>query len=376
MWENDTTEILARVVTDATKRLQYAAFARWSFGARDSNFSQKAVCRFATTMQASPTIERSVVTPIIDEIAEVTGDVEPLLETTKLLRHWSDSSVSELPEDRVWQLFECAARRNGCPAIGLHAGENLRIEDLGSLGRQLQNSLSLFQCLNKYNKTVSRYSSHASFWLAQQGDVYWFCRQGIDLIDSGRDYVEQFTVQLMIRIVQLASGPNWRPAHVCIQADSANPYRDVPDFDGIEIATAQAVTSIRIPFILGVQELVTDNENPLQRQIEMMLADRSDPYQTSIDDAAKAMGISRRTLQRRLALRGLDWRGLVERFRFHDAIRLTAESDIKLTDLAHELGYTDQANFGRAFRRWTGVSPSSYREMHAKREVRRTGRSN
>ena len=55
-------------------------------------------------MPTIPTIERRVVTPIVGAIEELTQNVQPLLETTNLLRRWSDLSTTELPEERVWQL--------------------------------------------------------------------------------------------------------------------------------------------------------------------------------------------------------------------------------------------------------------------------------
>jgi len=64
-----------------------------------------------------------------------------------------------------------------------------------------------------------------------------------------------------------------------------------------------------------------------------------------------------------LAHEGTDWRGLVESCRCREAIRLLTESDIQLIELAHRIGYTDQANFGRAFRKWTGMSPRTYRKL-------------
>jgi len=314
-------------------------------------------------MSASPKIERSVVTPIVGAIEGILGEVESLLETTNLLRLWSDQLVNDLPEDRIWQLFECAAHKYGCPELGIYAGEKLEIQDLGTLGNQLQDSLTLFQCLNRYNNTVSRYSSHASFWLERHGDVYRFCRHGIDLISSGRDYVEQFTIQLMIRIVRLAAGSKWQPCRIRIQANSDECFRADPNFDCVEIQTASAVTSIQIPLILGAQTIPSPCESPLYHQINKLLVEHPDHYRMHIDHAAKSMGIGRRTLQRYLAHEGMDWRGLVEDFRFREAIHLMTETDIKLIDLAHCVGYTDQANFGRAFRKWTGMSPRTYREI-------------
>jgi AraC-like DNA-binding protein len=234
---------------------------------------------------------------------------------------------------------------------------------LGALGDQLQDSLTLFQCLNRYNETVSRYSSHAKFWLERHGDVYRFCRQGIDLISFGRDYVEQFTIQVMIRIVRMAAVSKWQPCRIRIQANSDEFFRVNPRFDCVEIQTASPVTSIEIPLILGAQAIPNLCELPLQHQINEMLVEYPDQYRMHIDHAAKSMGIGRRTLQRHLAHEGGDWRGLVERIRFREAIRLLTETDIKLIELAQRVGYTDQANFGRAFRKWTGMPPRTYREL-------------
>ena len=38
----------------------------------------------------------------------------------------------------------------------------------------------------------------------------------------------------------------------------------------------------------------------------------------------------------------------------------------EIVEIAHDLGYNDQANFTRAFRRWTGLTPTEYRQLHAR----------
>lgn len=319
-------------------------------------------------MPKPPTIDRSVVNPIAGVIGEITGRVEELLDESGLSRLWEDTSVVEFPEDRVWKLFERAASKCDCPSIGLHAGERIQINDLGPLGRQLQNSLTLFQCLNRYNKTVSRYSSHASFWLEQQGDAYWFCRQGIDLISAGRDYVEQFTLQLMIRIVRLAAGPEWSPTALRIQAPSDQTYRAVPEFQDANIRTSRPATSIRIPLVLGSVSIFDSVDSGLASQIQELFAAGENCYRMGIDEIANDLGTSRRTLQRRLTDCGLEWSRLVEQYRFRKAIKMLADSDVQLIHLSHELGYTDQANFGRAFRKWTGMSPGTYRKLRRGRD--------
>src|SRR5262249_47336207 len=77
--------------------------------------------------------------------------------------------------------------------------------------------------------------------------------------------------------------------------------------------------------------------------------------------AAEATQMSERSLQRRLAERGLRFAQLVDDVRFESARRLLRDPGVKIVEVSAELGYTDSANFTRAFRRWSGVSPQAYR---------------
>jgi AraC-like DNA-binding protein len=81
----------------------------------------------------------------------------------------------------------------------------------------------------------------------------------------------------------------------------------------------------------------------------------------SLDWAADVAGVSSRTLRRRLDAIGLSWSGLIAQTRFNTARRLLETNDLEIRDVAREVGYSDPANFTRAFRRWTGESPSAYR---------------
>lgn len=76
---------------------------------------------------------------------------------------------------------------------------------------------------------------------------------------------------------------------------------------------------------------------------------------------AAELGLSRRSLQRGLALEGRSFRGLVDEVRLALARRLIQQSDARLGDIALALGYADPAIFTRFFRRHTGETPSAWR---------------
>lgn len=85
------------------------------------------------------------------------------------------------------------------------------------------------------------------------------------------------------------------------------------------------------------------------------------PYgAVTIDHVAGLLHLSRRTLQRRLRDFGFSFEELVDDVRRVEAIRRVVIGDESALEIAFMLGYSDQAHFSRAFRRWTGLSPRDY----------------
>jgi AraC-like DNA-binding protein len=81
----------------------------------------------------------------------------------------------------------------------------------------------------------------------------------------------------------------------------------------------------------------------------------------TIRQTADFVGLSVRTLQRRLAQAGVSHHRLVAQARFATAAAVLEQTDAKILELALDLGYSDHANFTRAFRRWAGCAPREYR---------------
>lgn len=84
----------------------------------------------------------------------------------------------------------------------------------------------------------------------------------------------------------------------------------------------------------------------------------------TLDDVAKVLAMSPRSLRRKLEQEGTNFRGIVEEERRQIALQLLSCSRMKLDELAIHLGYTDTASFTRAFRRWMSCSPGEYRKAH------------
>jgi AraC-like DNA-binding protein len=76
---------------------------------------------------------------------------------------------------------------------------------------------------------------------------------------------------------------------------------------------------------------------------------------------ASLLGLSERTLQRRLAAEGTAFERLLDDTRRELARHYLGQRNVSLTDIAYVLGFSDQSSFFRASRRWFGSSPRYYR---------------
>lgn len=97
----------------------------------------------------------------------------------------------------------------------------------------------------------------------------------------------------------------------------------------------------------------------VQREIDRLLTQPG--AVPTLGGIASHLHLHVRTLQRQLAQRNVVFRQLLDDRRRRRAMREVAVRQRDLAAVAAQLGYSDQAHFARAFRRWTGLSPTAYR---------------
>lgn len=107
-------------------------------------------------------------------------------------------------------------------------------------------------------------------------------------------------------------------------------------------------------------------EARLAARVRALLADGDRGFR-SLEEVAARMHLSPRTLKRRLALQGVAFSTLLEEEQRDRALLLLRSPELSLDEIADRLGYSDVANFTRAFRRWTGTTPAAYRRGAAGR---------
>lgn len=83
----------------------------------------------------------------------------------------------------------------------------------------------------------------------------------------------------------------------------------------------------------------------------------------SLEHVASEVGIEPRTLQRRLIKTGTSFQKIFDQIRLERALYYLDQTTLDVTEIALELGYAEASVFSRAFKRWTGQAPGSYRKM-------------
>jgi len=124
----------------------------------------------------------------------------------------------------------------------------------------------------------------------------------------------------------------------------------------------------RNPFGLLLREVakaIRKEIRPLRSEFRQKVEQYVEPLLASgavrIDEVARALGCSRQTLYRRLKAEGATFAGLVDGVRRRLALRLLRDEGVSVKEAAWRLGFSDPAAFSRAFKRWTGESPSAAR---------------
>ena len=112
-----------------------------------------------------------------------------------------------------------------------------------------------------------------------------------------------------------------------------------------------------------LEAMASASRAPVVERVRRLVL-RRDAGVRSFDELAAAVRISPRTLRRRLADAQVSFSTLLDEARRDRALLLLRSREVSTKDVAERVGYSNVANFMRAFRRWTGRTPAAYRREH------------
>lgn len=103
------------------------------------------------------------------------------------------------------------------------------------------------------------------------------------------------------------------------------------------------------------------DKSSVAMQVRARLTEQLSSGHATQDSVADALHMSLRSLQRRLKNEGTSYKDLLDETRRELATHYMAESHRSINEITYLLGFSEPSNFSRAFRRWTGKSPTAYR---------------
>jgi AraC-like DNA-binding protein len=101
----------------------------------------------------------------------------------------------------------------------------------------------------------------------------------------------------------------------------------------------------------------------IRTRVEDYLISRAVPGRPDMGEVAQQLGMSERSLRRRLAAEGVTYTQLFEQALASTAKRMLRDPGQSILSAAYAMGFSDSSAFHRAFKRWTGVTPKQFRDQ-------------
>jgi AraC-like DNA-binding protein len=299
-----------------------------------------------------------------------------------------DASLFRDPEARIpSQLADAALARAIAlipdPAFGLHAAECWHPSNLGSLGYAWLSSGTLRTGLKRIER-FGRILGRVSYQCLDDPDGLRFVYDHQRGASPHAYALADCGMSVIVDMCRKNYGKALAPLLVRLKRpvpDDASPYRDFyccpVRFDAPEdsfvlpreiseapLATANREIAALFDAILTRQLAALTDSDLLSRYKGYLLQQLTSGV-PSIQEQAEALGMSRRTLQRKLGSLGLTCKGVLDASRYELALRYLDDPRRSLADITFLLGFSEQSAFTRAFRRWNGQSPTAYRAAGA-----------
>ena len=325
----------------------------------------------------------SQLTPFVDTLDELGLPSDRHLEEVGLHRDALAIPETLVPRSQVWRFAEEAIDRADVSDLGLRAASRHGLLGLGPIGHRIRGALTLHHALGMLTRELRKISSHIRFRFEASSPLGWLSRDDVSQGYREARAPEQHSLILMLDVVRSLMGTSWYPEEIRLHHSLPRSAIDELGLGQSRILDGGDSTSISIPIELLPLAMPTEaarsraaQDRPMASRVEPPTADilglaaglrhALKPIlgrtPLTIHRGAEIAEMSVRTLQRQLAEEDSSWTELVTRVRFEESITRLADPTIKLSDLALELGYSDAAHFSRAFRRWTGSAPASYRK--------------
>jgi AraC-like DNA-binding protein len=328
-----------------------------------------------------PMISSQTVRALIDRLAEYKLPVPRLLAMADISSVRVADIHDHVPLRSYVRLIELAAGLSGEPLFGLSMSTSAGPETLGALGFLFLSSRTLGDALATLGRYINVVQDATENNVVRQGENTAVTYQIRDDSISPRRHDAEFSIGLMLRLIRSYAGERVTPTEVHLEHAPGAPTRSYERLYGCpvyfrqptnavvlptrDLNVSSAVLSEKLHEILDAQLHETSQGRTTMlsfgEQVAGVLTPSSIRRKLSASRVARDLCISDSTLYRRLQTEDTSFKQLMNSRREALAKRLLANSAMSIADVAAAVGYSENASFTRAFRRWTNSSPQQYR---------------
>lgn len=275
------------------------------------------------------------------------------------------------------KVVERAHALTGEPALALYQGMQMKVSSHGFLGFAAMTASTIREALAFAERFAATRTSALGISIVREKDTAAIVVEERADLGGLREFA---ILAIMIGVWQLGqtfTGRTLRGVAECAFPEPAYLKRvpfatDMLRFDRPAHRLVFAAELLDVPLVSADPVAVQLAQAQCERELSM-LVDAGLPGRVkralvgeggrflSVEEVAKQLHVSTRTLKRKLAALGTSYTAILDETRRQRALLLLEDRGLPLAEIAGRLGYTELPNFTRAFRKWTGTTPAAYR---------------
>jgi AraC-like DNA-binding protein len=319
-----------------------------------------------------------------EELQQRGIDAEAIFKEAELDPSKLQDPNARFPATRMAQLWRLAEERSGDPAIGIAIGMRWNPTTFHALGYAWLASATLGEAFHRLARYSQLINDASEFTMTASGTGYLVTGTVKDSAFELSPVTVQATMVAITRMCRMLLGESFSAIEVlfpfaptastiALEANLRAPLRFGCDRAGMLIdrldmerplMTANPELS-RNSEEIAMKYLSRLNQQQLTQQVRRHIVEALPSGQIREDDIAAKLHLSTRTLQRRLLEEGAGFGDLLQSVRRELAENYVKDTQLNVSEIAYLLGFSDQANFTRAFKRWFGLAPTEWRRRRA-----------
>jgi len=300
---------------------------------------------------------------------------------------------ARFPVEKTFKLWKLAAKATNNSAFGLEAAKYSHPALLQGVGISAVSSTNLVEAGERLSR-VSKLITDAVTLKTRQNKNSAFLEYHIDPEIQHFSASESIDAFFALHLQVMNKGSIRKNSicgfHFSRPKPNLNLLRQYEDFFQLPLHFKQPVDAIEFNLSevgrnapLANPALAETNEAYAVKNIAKMgainIVDRTRYFISDIlpirepkqQDIADNYGISLRQYQRNLSALDTNFTKLLNEVRHEQAKQYLSDNELTLADITHLLGFNDQSNFTKAFKRWEGVTPNNYKKKLQKTTIKR-----